>query len=237
MAGEKWKSPNFEERAGGVSPSMIVLHYTGMKTGEEALQRLCDSASKVSTHYFIGEDGEVIHLVDDDKRAWHAGVSYWDGLSDINSHSIGIEIVNPGHEFGYRAFPDKQIAAVTRLCARLAGEYRIAPYRIVGHSDVAPMRKTDPGELFSWKTLAAEGVGLWSSPVDADFDAAGEILRDRQALHQLFVAYGYNPAVTLEGLIPAFHRHFYPENLEKDADDTTVARLLSLIRAKHSIKT
>ena len=149
-----YKSPNFTERRGGhEKPSMIIIHYTGMKTGEEALQRLCDPAAEVSAHYVIEEDGRLFQLVDEDKRAWHAGVSEWQGEADINSASIGIELVNPGHEWGYRKFPDVQIGVLIDLCRDLVGKYGIPLDRILGHSDVAPERKLDPGELFPWDRL------------------------------------------------------------------------------------
>lgn len=149
-----YKSPNFGDRRGGhEKPSMIIIHYTGMKTGEEALERLCDLKSEVSAHYLIEEDGRLFQLVDDDKRAWHAGVSAWAGETDINSASIGIELVNPGHEWGYRAFPDVQIDVLIDLCRDLICKYNIAPERILGHEDVAPGRKQDPGELFPWDKL------------------------------------------------------------------------------------
>lgn len=148
-----YKSPNFNERAGGQAPSMIIIHYTDMKTGEEALERLCDPATEVSAHYVIEEDGRLFQLVEDDKRAWHAGVSEWDGQTDINSASIGIELVNPGHSHGYRPFPDVQIAVLIGLCRGLMAKYNIPLDRILGHSDVAPGRKVDPGELFPWDRL------------------------------------------------------------------------------------
>jgi N-acetylmuramoyl-L-alanine amidase len=162
-----YQSPNFDERAGGIQPGFIILHYTGMPTETLALEKLCDPAptqgGRVSAHYFIRENGEVIQLVDDSQRAWHAGVSSWGGLSDINSHSIGIEIANPGHEFGYRPFPDVQIGSVVKLCRDLMQKYAIPPAHVLGHSDIAPERKDDPGELFPWESLAAQGVGVWAT--------------------------------------------------------------------------
>lgn len=146
-----YKSPNFTERRGGhEKPSMIIIHYTDMKTGKEALERLCDPASEVSAHYVIEENGDIYQLVDDDKRAWHAGVGEWEGERDINSASIGIELVNPGHSHGYRDFPDAQIDALIELTKDLILKYNIPVDRILGHSDVSPGRKIDPGELFPW---------------------------------------------------------------------------------------
>ena len=143
---------------------MIVLHYTGMKSGEEALARLTDPAAKVSSHYLVHEDGRIDQLVPEARRAWHAGLSSWKGVADINSCSIGIEIVNPGHEFGYRDFPDAQIEAVISLCRDIIARHRIPNARVLAHSDVAPARKQDPGEKFPWARLAASGVGLWVEP-------------------------------------------------------------------------
>ena len=145
-------SPNFDARK--APPDMIVLHYTGMRGGEAALARLRDPAAKVSAHYLVEEDGRVFSLVAEERRAWHAGKSFWRGEKDINSVSIGVEIVNPGHEFGYRPFPDAQIAAVIELLGEVRGRWDVADARILGHSDVAPGRKQDPGELFPWKRLA-----------------------------------------------------------------------------------
>ena len=155
-------SPNFNERAG--PPDILLLHYTGMESGEAAIARLRDPEAKVSSHYVVEEDGRIFTLVAEERRAWHAGVSFWKGERDINGRSIGIEIVNPGHEFGYRPFPDAQIAAVIALATDIRTRWMIADGDIIGHSDVAPNRKIDPGELFPWKTLAQAGHGLWVEP-------------------------------------------------------------------------
>ena len=155
-------SPNFDARKS--PPDMVVLHYTGMKTGPEALARLCDPEAKVSAHYLIEEDGRLYTLVAEARRAWHAGVSFWKGERDINAVSIGIELVNPGHEFGYRDFPDAQIAALVALLDDIRGRWDIPDSRILGHSDVAPARKQDPGERFPWQALAKAGHGLWVDP-------------------------------------------------------------------------
>jgi len=145
-------SPNFDERA--LPINMLVLHYTGMQDAPSAISWLADPQSKVSTHYVVTEDGQVIHMVEEDKRAWHAGRAYWRGITDVNSASIGIEIVNPGHEFGYRPFPEEQMASVIPLVADITRRYDIPRANVVGHSDVAPARKQDPGELFEWDRLA-----------------------------------------------------------------------------------
>ncbi|MEN2978788.1 N-acetylmuramoyl-L-alanine amidase [Tistrella bauzanensis] len=153
-------SPNHDERPGGARPDMVVLHYTGMPTAEVAIDWLADTASRVSAHWVVDEAGRLTRMVAEDRRAWHAGVSYWRGQERLNDVSIGIEIVNPGHEWGYRAFPEPQMAAVERLLADILARHDIAPERVVGHSDIAPARKFDPGERFDWYRLAAKGLAL-----------------------------------------------------------------------------
>lgn len=157
-------SPNSGPRRavdGSIDVRHVVVHYTGMTSCQKALDRLCDPKAEVSAHYMIDEDGTVFRLVPEDLRAWHAGVCFWHGQRDINSTSIGIEIVNPGHEYGYRAFPKAQIDAFTALTSDVMHRHGIKACNILGHSDVAPGRKTDPGELFPWQNLAAHGIGLW----------------------------------------------------------------------------
>src|SRR5579885_1743663 len=164
-------SPNHDERKDGRAPDMILLHYTGMQSGEAALRRLCTAESKVSAHYVVFEDGRIVQCVPEAWRAWHAGVSCWAGETDINSSSIGIEIVNPGHEFGYRDFPLRQIAAVISLCRSiLTRRGPISADRVLGHSDVAPARKQDPGERFPWQLLSESGIGHWVRPAPLDLD-------------------------------------------------------------------
>ena len=163
-------SPNFGERkpvAGVDGISMLVVHYTGMETCAAALDRLCEPGSDVSAHILIDEDGTAHRLVADTYRAWHAGAAFWRGISDINSVSIGIELVNPGHEYGYRAFPDAQMDALIHIASQLIEQYDIPAWGIVGHSDVAPGRKSDPGELFPWSALAAAGIGIWPTSTEA----------------------------------------------------------------------
>ena len=234
----KVSSPNFDKRAGG-DPTMIILHYTGMGSALEALEALCDKVAKVSAHYFIDEDGSVFNLVKEEKRAWHAGNSFWEGKTDINSASIGIEIVNPGHEYGYRAFPARQMEAVAELCAALCKTYNIKPRHVLGHSDVAPERKSDPGELFDWKWLAEKGIGLWPDVQDMDREAAGDVADNDYAFERLLQDYGYNPLAAYQDTVTAFHRHFYPEKFQdgedpSQIDQTSAERLLALIRAAHN---
>ena len=151
-------SPNFDART--LPISMIVLHYTGMPNAADAITRLTDAEAKVSSHYLIAEDGQVMRLVAEENRAWHAGRSHWRQVNDVNSASVGIEIVNPGHEFGYRPFPDAQIEALIPLMADIQARYAITRGNIVGHSDIAPARKQDPGELFPWARLAKVRLAL-----------------------------------------------------------------------------
>src|SRR5215468_2762339 len=157
-------SPNHDARPEGAAIDILVLHYTGMKTADEALARLTDAASKVSAHYTIGRDGRVFAHVPEERRAWHAGVSFWAGERNVNARSIGIELVNPGHEFGYIPFTDEQIGALIDLSRGILSRHPIPSARVIGHSDVAPARKTDPGELFPWQQLADYGIGVWPAP-------------------------------------------------------------------------
>lgn len=217
-------SPNHGPRPADARAELLILHYTGMPTAEQALARLCDEAVQVSAHYTVDEDGTVYAHVPEERRAWHAGVSRWRGLADVNSRSIGVEIVNPGHEFGYRPFPAVQMAAVVELCRGIVKRRAIAAADVLGHSDIAPARKEDPGELFDWPGLAAHGIGLWPTPSQADdgpFDSA--------EVGALLGRYGYEP--TESRALLAFQRHFHPERLTGTPDTETVRRLRALVRA------
>ena len=213
-------SPNQDER-GGAAIDMLVLHYSGMLTAQAALERLCDPGARVSAHYAIDEGGTIHALVPEPRRAWHAGISFWAGARDINARSIGIELVNPGHEFGYRAFPEAQIVALTGLCQEILARHAIVPWRVLGHSDVAPDRKEDPGELFPWKRLAAAGIGLW--PAESDDPGAA-------AVAGLLARYGYDPDAAPEKIVTAFQRHFRPSCVDGMADDETRRLLAGLVR-------
>jgi N-acetylmuramoyl-L-alanine amidase len=216
-------SPNHDARPAGTPIDMLVLHYTGMKTGEEAIARLCDPAAKVSSHYVVEEDGRVFKLVDEGRRAWHAGVSCWRGQRDINARSIGIEIVNPGHEFGYRDFPPVQMTAVADLARAIIARHKIPARNVVGHSDVAPSRKTDPGERFDWGYLAAHGVGLWPS------EGKGALPPDLAKAQRLLAGYGYDVADhNAAKVIEAFQRHFRPARVDSVLDAETMARLAAV---------
>jgi N-acetylmuramoyl-L-alanine amidase len=212
-------SSNFDARDAAVALQFIVLHYTGMKTGAEALQRLCDPASKVSAHYLIEEGGRVFRLVEEPQRAWHAGKSFWRGISDINSASIGIELVNPGHQYGYRPFPAVQIDALRELMTDIIRRSKMSPATsVLAHADVAPRRKEDPGELFPWRELAKDGIGLWPAPQKADYGFA--IGYDCPA------SGSYDPPT--RAALLAFQRHYHPENLTGTPERETVARLRAL---------
>ena len=229
-------SPNFDART--APPEILVLHYTGMRTGSEALDRLRDPQAKVSSHYMVEEDGRIFRLVPEERRAWHAGVSYWKGQRNINGVSIGVEIVNPGHEFGYRPFPDAQIEAVIALCADIRSRWAVDDGHIVGHSDVAPARKDDPGELFPWKRLAEHGHGLW---VDAPA-APGEPLKRGDdgvgvfAMQAAFTRLGYDLPPdgkfdeATEQVVTAFQRHWRQGRVDGIADGATRAQLIALLR-------
>jgi N-acetylmuramoyl-L-alanine amidase len=232
-------SPNHDERKDGRRPDMILLHYTGMPDASGALERLTSPASKVSCHYFVFEDGRVVQLVPESRRAWHAGASFWAGETDINSCSIGIEIVNPGHDYGYPDFAARQIAAVTALCRGIVTRLAIAAERVLAHSDVAPSRKQDPGEKFPWRRLHDCGVGHWVQP--APLTEPGEVLSpgDQGAavaeLQDGLAAYGYG--ITATGIfdrstgevVTAFQRHFRPQRVDGIADASTRRTLGELL--------
>lgn len=234
-------SPNHDERPADKPISILLLHYTGMATGSDALVRLVDPAAKVSAHYMIDEDGTAYALVDETRRAWHAGVSFWAGETDINGISIGIELVNPGHAYpgyagGYRPFPEAQMQALIALGRGIVQRHAIPAHRVLGHSDVAPLRKIDPGELFDWERLAAAGIGIM--PVDA---APLSVLRpgdNGQAVLELKAAlrrFGYGLATgdiydsELEAVVGAFQRHYRRTLVDGIADGQTLARLQSLL--------
>lgn len=228
----RYSSPNFDERDPSVPLQFIVLHYTNMRSGAEALKRLCDPRAKVSAHYVIEEDGRVFKLLEESKRGWHAGKSFWRGITDINSASFGIELVNPGHQNGYRAFPAAQMAACAEVMRDLINRYNLSATRApLGHSDVAPGRKEDPGELFPWQALAAEGLGMWPEVEEDDHGHAED-----KEVQELLRAIGYDcpdhgayDRATRDALL-AFQRHYHPENLTGTPEVETVARLRAMAR-------
>jgi len=233
-------SPSFGPRVGVARPDMILLHYTGMASGRAAEERLCDPASEVSAHYLIHEDGRIVQMVREADRAWHAGKSSWKGVADINSCSVGIEIVNGGHEFGYKDFPDAQMRAVISLCVDIRDRHAIRSDRVLAHSDVAPGRKIDPGEKFDWRRLAAHGLGIYVEPAPL---AGGRALvpgmagRSVQRLQSMLsiVGYGIEISATYDQqtatVVSAFQRHFRPGRIDGRTDVSTRRTLLRLIEA------
>ena len=217
-------SPNFDERT--LPISMIVLHYTGMQDAASARARLCDPEAKVSSHYLLDEDGTLHRLVAEEHRAWHAGASHWRGITDVNSASIGIEIVNPGHEWGYRPFPEAQIEALLPLVADIKERHGITRGNIVGHSDVAPVRKRDPGELFPWHRLARLRLALprpTRNLLDPMWTQAGFLL----ALER----FGYDVTDPMAAIM-AFQRRFRPELIDGEIDAECRMILLALLLPK-----
>ncbi|WP_076865601.1 N-acetylmuramoyl-L-alanine amidase [Bradyrhizobium mercantei] len=240
VASDVIPSVNFGDRANNRQPDMIVLHYTGMPDVEGAIAQLCTAGTEVSAHYIVLEDGRIVQCVPESKRAWHAGVSAWAGEDDINSCSIGVEIVNRGHDWGYPDFPLRQIAAVIALCRGIMLRRNVASHRVLGHSDVAPGRKKDPGEKFPWHSLANSGVGHWVQPapiVRGDALQLGAISDSVSNMQAAFRRYGYNiptngkfDGPTME-VVTAFQRHFRPERVDGIADRSTMATLHALLES------
>ena len=234
-------SPNHGERKDGKRPDSLVLHYTGMRDAASALHQLCNPLSQVSCHYFVLEDGRVLQLVPEERRAWHAGVGCWQGERDMNSASIGVEIVNPGHEHGYRPFPEAQVEAVAALSADVVRRWRIRADRVIAHSDMAPLRKQDPGEFFPWDRLAAAGAGHWTPPHPVGggrFLQRGEEGMPVEALQAMLGLYGYDITPTgvfdalTEAVVTAFQRHFRPTLVDGVADRSTIETLRALLAAR-----
>lgn len=213
-------SPNWDERPAGAPIDMLILHYTGMQTAGAAVARLRDPASRVSSHYVVEEDGTIWQLVAEERRAFHAGISHWRGHEALNERSVGIEIVNPGHEWGYRPFPALQMAAVCELSLGIIARYKIPARNVVGHSDVAPDRKDDPGELFDWRGLARNGVGLWPEP--------GGLPVAEDQVEAGLRAIGY-PIPDLAVTLRAFQRHWRPARVDGVADAGTRGRIADLL--------
>ncbi|WP_430430441.1 N-acetylmuramoyl-L-alanine amidase [Oceanicaulis sp.] len=237
----KRPSPNFNDRR--LPLSMLVLHYTGMESGEAAIERLCDPEFSVSAHYVVEEDGRIVQLVSEDKRAWHAGKGVWRGCNEINSASIGIEIVNGGHDFGLPDFPDAQIEAVLTLSQGILARHSIKACDVIGHSDLAPDRKQDPGEKFPWKRFAEAGVGLWPQAVPsilppcAPDDEGKAVAAVREALGD--IGYGVAPTGAydegLKAVVLAVQRRFRPQALTGVADEQTCALIEGLRRKVTSV--
>lgn len=241
LACEVVPSPNFGPRQAGLSPSILLLHYTGMPTCAGAIDWLTREESRVSCHYAVDEDGRIAQMVAEEMRAWHAGESVWGGETDINSASIGIEIHNPGHDFGYPGFPEAQLEAVEALCKDIIARHAMAPERVLAHSDVAPHRKRDPGEKFPWGRLAAAGIGHWVAPAPVvaaeagmGVGVAGPLVAEVQTL---FARYGYGIEPTgvidsrTELVAAAFQRHFRQARVDGRLDQSTITTLQRLIAA------
>ncbi|MEX1084016.1 MAG: N-acetylmuramoyl-L-alanine amidase [Xanthobacteraceae bacterium] len=238
-------SPTHDERKGGRQPDIILLHYTGMQNADAALARLCSPESKVSSHYFVFEDGRIVQSVQESRRAWHAGVSSWAGESDINSLSIGIEIANPGHDFGYPDFSKRQIAAVITLCRGIIARRGIAPGRVLAHSDVAPARKQDPGEKFPWKLLHDSGVGQWVRPSRINERGRAFKLGDKgeevRGMQSAFADFGYGIPVNgifdeaTRDVVTAFQRHFRQAKVDGVADHSTLRTLQKLLEKRRAV--
>jgi N-acetylmuramoyl-L-alanine amidase len=217
-------SPNFGPRRAGAEIQHLILHYTDTPTLAMAVAMLMDPAREASAHYVVDMDGRIVQLVDEKNRAWHAGKSFWAGETDINSTSIGIEIVNPGHTFGHAPFPPEQISAVIKLCQDIIARHHILPQHVLAHSDIAPARKQDPGALFPWEELAKNGVGVFPAQTDSfPLKTADDLAK-----------YGYDIA-NLTAAITAFQRHFRTENINGEWDDECAARLGSLLAIAESI--
>src|ERR1700759_5166870 len=238
LASDVIPSPNFGERNKGHAPEMIVLHYTGMPDVEGAIARLCTAGTEVSAHYIVLEDGRIVQCVPEARRAWHAGVSSWAGEEDINTCSIGVEIINRGHNWGSPDYPLRQIAAVIALCRGIILRRNVASHRVLGHSDVAPARKQDPGEKFPWHSLANSGVGHWVHPAPIVPGAALKLAAaggDVRGMQEALKRYGYGievngkyDAPTME-VVTAFQRHFRPAKVDGVADHSTLTTLQSLL--------
>jgi N-acetylmuramoyl-L-alanine amidase len=233
-------SPNIEPRRGNARPDMIILHYTGMESAAAACSWLCDAGSNVSCHYLVAENGKITQMVGEEMRAWHAGVSVWEGDADINSRSIGIEIHNPGHALGYRDFSVMQTEAVIALCRDIVRRHDVEPRHVLAHSDVAPPRKIDPGEKFDWQRLHEAGIGHWVAPSplrDGPALKAGDAGGVVAALQANLARYGYGIEVSgsydapTGAVVQAFQRHFRPARVDGIADPSTVETLDRLIAA------
>ncbi|EKE09463.1 MAG: hypothetical protein ACD_16C00165G0002 [uncultured bacterium] len=216
---KKVPSPHFNDRTGLIDS--IILHYTDMPSADEALAWLTSPKSSVSAHYLIDEKGFIYHLVDDEKRAWHAGTSFWQGCTDLNNRSLGIELANPGHSYGYQPFPEAQIDTLLRICEQQCTRWNIPKTRILGHSDIAPCRKQDPGHLFPWSTLAREGFGLWPT-------SGLSLSKEEGFIEKGLDTIGYE-TVSLPHTVRAFKRHFQPHQLDDRADEETCRLIQGLL--------
>ncbi|MFP3942339.1 MAG: N-acetylmuramoyl-L-alanine amidase [Alphaproteobacteria bacterium] len=234
-------SPNHGPRKGAGKIDMLLLHYTGMPTAGEALERMCDPEAGVSAHYMIDEAGTIFRLVPEERRAWHAGIAHWAGVRDVNSCSVGIELVNPGHEWGYQPFPEPQMAAVEALARDIVTRHAIPATRVLAHSDVAPDRKEDPGELFDWRRLERAGVGVMPADSDLGGPSAATLRPGDEGpavaeLQRRLKAWGYGLSATglyeetTQAVIRAFQRHYCPLKVDGVACGKTRLALAALLR-------
>ena len=222
----QYPSPNYGERREGKQPNLLILHYTDMLTAKDALDRMCDPQAEVSAHYLIDEDGQIYQLVDEAKRAWHAGVSFWQGETDINSISIGIELANTGHSNGpLKAFPKEQIDSLMTLSKSILKRHPISIENVIGHSDIAPGRKIDPGPLFPWQELSENGLGIW--PHNDEIQTP--IAKDEQSIREALENLGYDVS-DLKQSLSAFQLHFRPIDHNGEMDDETINLLTALTR-------
>jgi N-acetylmuramoyl-L-alanine amidase len=241
LVADLFPSPNIEPRFCGLTPSILVLHYTGLPSIERSLDVLSRPDCKVSCHYVVDDDGRIVQMVAEEMRAWHAGASSWHGETDINSASVGIEIQNPGHTLGYPDFPEAQMRAVIALAADICGRHGIAPERVLAHSDVAPSRKIDPGEKFDWRRLAENGVGLWLPPEPVGDGETGKDLASDPSVvgevRSLLASFGYGVAregpldPELAFVLRAFQLHFRPARVDSRIDRSTLITLRRLVDA------
>ncbi|MBX7146570.1 MAG: N-acetylmuramoyl-L-alanine amidase [Alphaproteobacteria bacterium] len=229
-------SPNFNSRPIGQTINILLIHYTGMQNGSVALDRMCDPQSKVSAHYMIEENGDIFALVEEKNRAWHAGIGGWQNEDNINNCSIGIELVNPGHKFGYRPFQEKQMISLINLAKKILARHPIPPRHVLGHSDIAPLRKEDPGELFDWKRLADNGIGLY--PDDTFIHKDKNLYEWKNDIYQLkcnLRKFGYILGINsiyddeLKAVITAFQRHFHPHICDGLWNEECQNKLINLL--------
>ncbi|HLH94054.1 MAG TPA: N-acetylmuramoyl-L-alanine amidase [Xanthobacteraceae bacterium] len=245
LVAEVRPSPNHGERKLSGKPDMIVLHYTGMSDTDAALAKLCAAGTDVSAHYVVMENGHIVQCVPEERRAWHAGAASWEGETDVNSCSIGIEIANPGHSHGYPNFPKRQIAAVIMLCRSILTRHRIPPWRVLGHSDVAPNRKKDPGEKFPWDALYKAGIGLWvkAAPVvvGGPLFVLGEKDQTIREVQERLSKYGYDVPISgdydgqTRDVVAAFQRHFRPARVDGVVDTSTIVTIGALSAARAAV--
>jgi N-acetylmuramoyl-L-alanine amidase len=245
IVAEVQASPNHGERKNGAKIDMLVLHYTGMEDSTAALKRLCRVGTDVSAHYVVMENGRIVQCVPESRRAWHAGHASWAGETDINSCSIGIEIANPGHDYGYPDFPARQIAAVTALCRSIMTRHRIPPDRVLAHSDISPTRKRDPGEKFPWRILHRSGIGMWVRPAPIAPNGPLYVLGDTSAavaeVQVLLARYGYSVGSSnyldsaTHDAVAAFQRHFRQERADGVLDGSTIETLKALLAAREQL--